>query len=290
MDLKPQYNMSFLWLACFVAAMGGLLFGYDWVVIGGAKAFYEPFFGITGEQPNLRGFTQSSALLGCILGALVSGMLSDRFGRKRLLIFSGLLFVVSAIWTALSGELITFNTARVIGGVGIGLASNLSPMYIAEISPAKMRGRFVSINQLTIVIGILAAQLTNWMIADAVPTADQLRILLNESSAVQAMAGDTTFDIEKEKAKALAIIDDSALANVKNTIADVKFVRLEEKATKTQKKIKVEEDDRIMAAYLRPTWIGREGWRWMFGSETIPAALFFVLMFFIPESPRCMIK
>ena len=97
MNMKPRYNMSFLWLACFVAAMGGLLFGYDWVVIGGAKAFYEPFFGITGEQPYLQGFTMSSALLGCIIGAFVCGAMSDRLGRKRLLIFSGFLVTLSAV-------------------------------------------------------------------------------------------------------------------------------------------------------------------------------------------------
>jgi SP family arabinose:H+ symporter-like MFS transporter len=166
---QARYNMAFIWLVCLVAAMGGLLFGYDWVVIGGAKPFYEPYFGITDATPFLRGLAQSSALFGCLVGAVLSGIISDKSGRKRLLILSGLLFTISAIGTALAGNFVLFNTFRIIGGIGIGLASNLSPMYIAEISPASMRGKFVSINQLTIVIGILAAQIVNWLIAQPVP-------------------------------------------------------------------------------------------------------------------------
>lgn len=147
--------------------MGGLLFGYDWVVIGGAKPFYEKFFGLTSASAI--GWAMSSALVGCLLGALVSGGLSDRFGRKKLLILAGALFTVSAVGTALAAGFSTFVAFRLLGGVGIGLASNLSPMYIAEISPATVRGRFVSINQLTIVVGILAAQIVNWLIAEPVP-------------------------------------------------------------------------------------------------------------------------
>ncbi len=157
---STRYNTRFLWTICLVAAMGGLLFGYDWVVIGGAKPFYEPFFDIT-DSPNLQGLAMSTALIGCIFGALMSGMMSDRFGRKRLLILSGLLFACSALWTAMSGDFFSFNLARFLGGRGIGLASNLSPIYIAEIAPAESRGRVVSINQLTIVIGVLTAQIVN---------------------------------------------------------------------------------------------------------------------------------
>ena len=93
-DAQVNYNMKFLWLICIVAAMGGLLFGYDWVVVGGAKAFYEPNFNITDDTPLMRGWAMSSALFGCIIGAIFSGMLTDRLGRKRLLISSGLLFTV----------------------------------------------------------------------------------------------------------------------------------------------------------------------------------------------------
>lgn len=161
------YNMPFLWRICLVAALGGLLFGYDWVVIGGAKPFYEPYFGIS-DSPFSQGLAMSTALIGCLFGAAASGLFTDRFGRKRLLIVSAFLFTISAVGTALAPEFVAFNLARFVGGVGIGMASNLSPMYIAEVSPAAMRGRFVSINQLTIVVGILAAQIVNWLIAEPV--------------------------------------------------------------------------------------------------------------------------
>lgn len=199
-----------------VSAMGGLLFGYDWVVIGGAKPFYEQFFNIA-HSATLQGWAMSCALIGCLLGSVLSGILSDRLGRKRLLIFSAFLFLLSAIGTGASSTFDFFISCRILGGIGIGLASNLSPMYIAEISPASMRGKFVSLNQLTIVVGILAAQLVNWQIAEPV--------LPNSSDAV------------------------------------------------------------ILAS-----WNGQMGWRWMFWVEIIPACLFFLLMFFVPESPRWLAK
>jgi MFS transporter, SP family, arabinose:H+ symporter len=167
MPERPAYNMRYIWTVTLVSAMGGLLFGYDWVVIGGAKPFYEKFFGLT--TPSQIGWAMSSALIGCLVGALVSGGLSDRFGRKRLLILAAFLFTVTGVLTALSPSFPFFIANRLLGGVAIGLASNLSPMYIAEISPAGIRGRLVSVNQLTIVIGILAAQVANWLIADPVP-------------------------------------------------------------------------------------------------------------------------
>jgi SP family sugar porter-like MFS transporter len=215
MSERPAYNMPFIWATTLVSAMGGLLFGYDWVVIGGAKPFYEKFFNLT--TPSQIGWAMSSALVGCLIGALLSGGLSDRFGRKRLLILAAFLFTATGVLTALAASFPFFVGNRLLGGVAIGLASNLSPMYIAEISPAEMRGKFVSVNQLTIVIGILAAQLVNWLIARPVP------------------AGATGADI---------------LAS----------------------------------------WNGQVGWRWMFGAEAVPAFVFFLLMFLVPESPRWLVK
>lgn len=169
MEPAAKFNSPFVWMICVVSAMGGLLFGYDWVVVGGARMFYEPFFGLeTSDQAWWRGFTASSALYGCLVGAWASGRLTDRYGRKPPLIASGLLFTASAIWTALANDLVSFNIARVLGGIGIGLASNLSPLYIAEVSPASRRGQFVSINQLTIVIGVLAAQIVNQLIGGGI--------------------------------------------------------------------------------------------------------------------------
>ncbi len=211
-----KFNTKYIFTISMVSSMGGLLFGYDWVVIGGAKPFYELFFEIAGS-PNLQGWAMSCALIGCLLGAILSGILSDRFGRKRLLIFSAFLFTLSAIGTGATDGFKMFVFYRILGGIGIGLASNLSPMYIAEVSPASMRGKFVSLNQLAIVIGILAAQLVNWQIAEPVPA---------------------------------GAVDADILAS----------------------------------------WNGQMGWRWMFWAEVVPAGLFLLLMFFVPESPRWLAK
>ncbi len=151
-----------------VSAMGGLLFGYDWVVIGGAKPFYERFFEIASSA-NLQAWAMSCALIGCIIGAVASGVASDKFGRKWPLLVSAFLFTIASVGTGLASSYAIFVLFRIIGGIGIGLASALSPMYIAEIAPAHMRGRFVSLNQMTIVIGILAAQIINLIIAEKVP-------------------------------------------------------------------------------------------------------------------------
>jgi len=199
-------NRAFIYFICSVSAMGGLLFGYDWVVIGGAKPFYELFFSIS-DDPVLQGVAMSTALVGCLVGAMVAGAAADRWGRKPLLVTSAVLFTVSAIGTGLFSDFTLFNIARFVGGIGIGVASALAPMYIAEVSPAEIRGRMVSLNQMTIVLGILAAQIVNML-----------------------LARDTT-------------IADSQAWNV--------------------------------------AW----GWRWMFWAETLPAALFLVMSFFIPESP-----
>jgi SP family arabinose:H+ symporter-like MFS transporter len=206
------FNWKYVISISLISAMGGLLFGYDFVVIGGAKPFYEPFFDITNSA-FLQGWAMSCALAGCLVGAALSGWMSDRLGRKKLLIVAAGLFVAASLGTGGANTFNIFVLYRILGGVGIGLASNLSPMYIAEITPANVRGRFVSINQLTIVIGILAAQLINWKIARPV------------------LPGATSSDI---------------LAS----------------------------------------WNGQTGWRWMFYACTIPAGLFFILMWFVPESPR----
>lgn len=150
-----------------VAALGGLLFGYDWVVIGGAKPFYESYFQLNSAQ--LVGWANSCALIGCFLGSIISGWMSDRFGRKKLLLLSAVLFALSSILTGWSYTFTAFIAWRMSGGVAIGIASNVSPTYIAEVSPAPWRGRLVTLNQLTIVVGILAAQIANWLIADRVP-------------------------------------------------------------------------------------------------------------------------
>ena len=202
-----QHNSkSFVYFICSVSAMGGLLFGYDWVVIGGAKPFYELFFGIA-DQPMMQGVAMSTALVGCLVGAMVAGALADRYGRKPLLTTAAVLFTLSAVGTGVFNDFSLFNIARFIGGVGIGVASALSPMYIAEVSPTAIRGRMVSLNQMTIVLGILGAQIVNMLLA-------------RDTSVAENMA-----------------------------------------------------------------WNVAWGWRWMFWAETVPAALFLVMSFMIPESP-----
>lgn len=162
-------NRKFVYFICLVSAMGGLLFGYDWVVIGGAKPFYELYYQIDAS-PSQQGLAMTIALIGCLIGAMLCGTLADRIGRKKLLVVSALIFFFSAIATGIADTFNTFLVARFFGGIGIGVASGLSPMYIAEVAPSSVRGRLVSLNQLAIVLGILAAQITNWLIADPIPT------------------------------------------------------------------------------------------------------------------------
>ena len=162
-DDRGSFRSTYLCLASAAGALGGLLFGYDWVVIGGAKPFYERYFHL--DSPSLEGWAMSCALIGCLLGAMTSGGLSNRFGRKRLLTLAALTFTVSSLGTGLALHFDAFVAWRIMGGYAIGLASGISPMYIAEISPARLRGRLVSLNQVAIVFGILLAQIVNWLIA-----------------------------------------------------------------------------------------------------------------------------
>jgi len=214
-NLKADYNLGYVWLISVVAAMGGLLFGWDWVVIGGAKPFFQRYFELTSETQI--GWANSCALVGCLVGSLMAGAMSDKFGRKRLLILAALLFAVTSLGNALANSFTIFIAWRILGGVGIGLASGLSPMYISEVAPAQMRGKLVSINQLTIVVGILFAQYLNWFIVRDLPP-----------SATDE--------------------------------------------------------------FIKTSWFGQSGWRWMFGLTAVPSVLFLLGMFLVPESPRWLAK
>jgi sugar porter (SP) family MFS transporter len=214
-NLKADLNLGYVWFICIVAALGGLLFGWDFVVIGGAKPFFQAYFQLTSNAEI--GWANSCAFVGCLAGALIAGGLSDKFGQRRFLLLSALLFAVTSLGNALAATFSIFIFWRLLGGVAIGLASNLSPVYIAEVAPAQMRGKLVSINQLTIVVGSLLAQIINWWLVRHLPTG----------------------------------------------------------AT---------ED------FIRNSWFGQSGWRWMFGLITAPSLLFFIGMLIVPESPRWLAK
>ena len=155
-----------LMMVCLVAAMGGLLFGYDWVVIGGAKPFYEPYFGLNNpSQAWESGFAMGSAVLGCIGGAIGLGWLPDRFGRKPSLIFSAICFTVSALWTAFATGYWSFIAARILGGVGIGIVMrtgastggmDIPPLVINRITGLKVASLVMVVDGLTVVLGIAA--------------------------------------------------------------------------------------------------------------------------------------
>lgn len=154
---------GYIWGIAMAAALGGLLFGYDWVVIGGGREFYELYFRLnTAAQV---GWANSCALVGCLVGSLFAGKLAFRFGRRRVLLLSAILFAVSSGFTGWAHSFPAFIAWRIAGGIAIGLSSNISPLYIAEMSPAALRGRLVSLNQFAIVAGILLAQIVNWIIA-----------------------------------------------------------------------------------------------------------------------------
>ena len=216
-SLKPHGSPLFLAAVCLVASLGGLLFGFDTAVISGTFGFVEKQYLLTKFEI---GWFGSSALVGCILGAAVAGWVSDRFGRKPLLLISSALFFISALYSAIPASFEILIWARIIGGVGVGMASVVAPLYISEFSPPRLRGRLVATYQLSIVIGILAAYFSNWWL--------------------------------------LGFAQDHPLAFGGK-------------------------------GPLHWTMVA-EVWRGMFGAEMIPCVLFFVLLLFVPESPRWLAK
>ncbi len=215
--MGKQYNKGYIFGITLVATLGGLLFGYDTAVISGAEKSIESYLIVSlGLGSFVHGATVSSALIGCIIGGAISGLLSNRLGRKNTLLVAATLFFLSALGSGFPetffftrgeptmGLLLMFNFYRIIGGIGVGLASAVCPMYIGEIAPADIRGRLVSFNQFAIIFGMLVVYFVNWGIASG-----------------QNLA-----------------------------------------------------------------WINETGWRYMFASEAIPAGLFALLIFFVPETPR----
>lgn len=201
MSVPLQASRKYIIKLTVVAALGGLLFGYDTAVIAGAIGFLQEKFQLSAA---LVGWAASSAIWGCILGATIAGYSSDKYGRKKVLLITAVLFAISALGSAAAQDLTSFIIARFVGGVGVGAASMLSPLYISESAPAKIRGRLVSVYQLAIVIGINIIYVVNYFIS---------------------ISGSQQWNIDY-------------------------------------------------------------GWRWMLGSEIIPAGIFFLLLFLVPETPR----
>ena len=158
---SSKQSNSFIAAVCSIGSLGGLLFGFDTAVISGTFSFIEQYFLLDEIEI---GWFASSALIGAILGALVSGSLSDRFGRKPILIIAAFLFFISALGCTIPNSFIFLIVARIIGGIGVGMASVLAPLYISEFSPPKIRGKLIALYQLSIVIGILLAYLSNWLL------------------------------------------------------------------------------------------------------------------------------
>jgi len=163
MSNKIDTDKNQLLIFSTAAALGGLLFGFDTGVISGAIHFIKIEFNLNAYQ---EGFAVSNLMIACVIGALLAGPIADWTGRKKVLILCAVLFTVSAILSALPRSFTELVIARFIGGMGVGMASVVSPMYIAEISPAKIRGRLVALNQLAIVVGILLSYFSNWLLVD----------------------------------------------------------------------------------------------------------------------------
>lgn len=166
--MQGKFNIRFLIITSLVTAMGGYLFGFDFAVITGGLPFLREQFGLDAYW---EGFTTGSLALGCIAGCMIAGRIADRYGRKPGLLAAASLFFLSSLSMGLAPSLSWFITARFIAGIGVGMASMLSPMFIAEIAPAGMRGRLVAINQLTIVLGQVITHLENFMLRDTGPEA-----------------------------------------------------------------------------------------------------------------------
>ncbi len=159
-DSSPAGRMVYVSFLAGVAALGGFLFGFDTAVISGALSPLIQYFGLA-SQPALQGWLVSSVVLGCVLGALFSGHAADRFGRKSMLIWAGVFFLMSSIGSAIAGTFFTFIVFRLMAGVAVGIAAMVSPLYIAEVAPVAIRGRMVALNQFALTIGILVAYLSN---------------------------------------------------------------------------------------------------------------------------------
>lgn len=278
-------SVGYVCQLALVAALGGLLFGYDTAVISGAIGFLQTHFEL---DPQLwKGWAAASALIGCAIGAALAGVASDRLGRKKVLLISAVLFFVSAVGTALPRNFTAFIIFRIIGGLGVGAASMTSPMYIAEISPARMRGRMVSLNQFAIVTGMLVVYFVNYFIGGYGAVLDRRAL------AEEAVAGERAFDLQQAEQffrRHAPQVDWSKarselLPDPDDTLEGPKLA-----AFLQRHQVAIDEATIDLARHGLTSWNVRQGWRWMFGSEAVPAAMLLLMLLFVPESPRWLTK
>ena len=287
--MTDRGSVTYVFLLTLVAALGGLLFGYDTAVISGAIGFLQEKFNLDPQY--MAGWAAACALIGFALGAGIAGLLSDRFGRRGMLVVSALSFLISAIGTAFPQTITQFIIFRIIGGLGIGAASMTSPMYIAEITPARIRGRMVSINQFAIVTGMLVVYFVNYFIAEVGR--------IEDSRVIAAYAEDHGYSLNAANAQryiAEKYVRDDRVHEMlrveldwffRGNPADITGEKLAELLAKH--KINVAPEYLYLKCNGLPCWNEIHGWRWMFGSGILPSGLFLVLLFFVPESPRWLV-
>ncbi|MGQ9574651.1 MAG: sugar porter family MFS transporter [Thermoguttaceae bacterium] len=311
---------SYVVLLTMVAALGGLLFGFDTGVISGTIGFLTARFDL---DPGFgKGWAAASVLLGCAAGAALAGVLSDRLGRKRVLMVAGFLFFVSALGTALPRDVGSFVLFRILAGVAIGAASISSPMYIAEVSPARVRGKMVSINQFAIVSGILVAYFVNFFIGAYGTARDKAAVAAGIALHGPALEPQRVRDfLQRHFAPQYA---DYRVARYRDQGEPGWEKRLPRKTVEARAKKflngQIEEflahppqplGSRAVAEFaaaqtggkllLDPieadlynqglkSWNVLWGWRWMFGSAAVPAVLLMGLLVLVPESPRWLTK
>jgi SP family xylose:H+ symportor-like MFS transporter len=277
-------SLIYVCLLTAVAALGGLLFGYDTAVISGAIGFLQLHFDL---DPQLwKGWAAACALIGCAAGAGSAGLLSDRFGRKKVLLVAAVLFLASALGTAFPPNFGWFVVFRIVGGLGVGAASITSPMYIAEVTPALIRGRMVSVNQFAIVSGILVVYFVNYFVAGYGTAVDQPIV----DSYVRQFGPAVDTRLVKELAdRHYARIEPRALEEFlakHGSSTDSQAVAL----FLAEHGVRLDKLDVHLANQGILSWNQRRGWRWMFGSGALPALVLLLLLFRVPESPRWLTK
>lgn len=217
-----KVNFGYLLTISLVTALGGLLFGFDISVISGTIPFIQEVFQL---DETMKGWVVSSALIGCILGASYAGRLGDKYGRKKILLITSILFAVSAIGSGIANSVTSFVLYRILGGLAVGGASVLAPVYIAEVSPSHLRGRMVSINQLTIVLGISMAYYSNWFLLQIGENA--WRWMFAAEALPSALFFFALFIVPESPRWLVAKNDEAGARKVLTRVAGTEFARFE---------------------------------------------------------------